>query len=219
MAPRAERLLIVGGGGHGKVVADMARACGHEVVGFADVDASKLGKVVEPGGARVLLTQAELLAATEDTLPFGATAIALAVGNNRARLVLSGSLDARSLPALVHPSAIVSPSAAIGAGTVVLPAAVVNAAARIGAAVIVNTAAVVEHDCVLGDGVHVSPGAVLAGGVTVGARGWIGAGATVIPGVRIGEDVVVGAGAVVTRDVPEGVTVVGVPARSTAGGK
>lgn len=215
MAPPSERLLIVGGGGHGKVVADVARACGHEVVGFVDSDPEKLGRVVEPGGARVVLAQEELLAVREarEELPGGATALAIAVGDNAARLQLAQRLAPWPLPVLVHPSAVVSPSARLGDGAVVFACAVVNAEARVGTAGIVNTAAVVEHDCVVGDGAHVSPGAVLAGGVRVGVRAWIGAGAVLIPGVRVGADAVIGAGAVVLRDVPDGVTVAGVPAR------
>ncbi len=218
MAPRPERLLVVGGGGHGKVVADVARACGCELVGYADADAAKLHTVVEPGGTRVVVLQEAVLAAVRDAepLPHGATALALAVGNNRIRQQLAQRFGQLPLPALVHPSSVISPSAFTGQGTVVFPVAVINADARIGAAVIVNTAAVVEHDCVIEDGVHISPGAVLAGGVHVGERSWIGAGATVIQRVRIGADVIVGAGAVIIRDVPDRVTVVGNPGKILA---
>lgn len=208
------RLLIWGGGGHGKVVADLVRALGHELVGFVDADAAKRDEVVEPGGGRVVMIQDEFLARVDaGSLPAGAGAVVLAIGDNAARLRCLERLPDSLLPSLVHPAAVRSPSAGIGEGTVVFAGAVVNAAARIGRGVIVNTAAVVEHDCVVDDGAHLSPGAVLAGGVHVGARSWVGAGATVIQGVRIGSDVVVGAGAVVIRDVPDGARVAGVPAR------
>jgi UDP-perosamine 4-acetyltransferase len=209
------RFLIWGGGGHGKVVADLVRAAGGEVAGFIDADPAKRGVRVEPGDGRVELTQADFLAyARSAVLPDGVGAVALAIGRNDTRLDCLCALDVAPVPPLVHPSAVVSPSVQLGRGTVVFPAAVVNAAARIGEAVIVNTGAIVEHDCVVGDGAHISPGAVLTGGVNVGVRSWIGAGATVVPGVRIGADVVVGAGAVVLRDVPDGTTVAGVPART-----
>lgn len=209
-------LLVVGGGGHGKVVADVARACGWEVVGFADADPAKAGRVVEPGGAAVVATQDELLRAATSggPLPAGAAAVALAVGNNRERLRLAELLAGVPLPPLVHPSAVVSPSVRVGRGTVVFAAAVVNAGARLGDAAVVNTAVVVEHDCDVAEGAHLSPGAVLAGGVRVGRRAWVGANATVIQGIALGADVTVGAGAVVLRDVPDGTTVVGVPARA-----
>lgn len=208
------RFLIWGGGGHGKVVADAIRAAGHVVAGFVDADPLKLDTVVEPGGARVTLSQADLIAQVRGgSLPRGIDAVALAIGRNSTRLECYHELRPHWLPPVIHPRVVVSPSARVGPGSVVITGAILNAAARIGAAAIVNTGAIVEHDCVLGDGVHVSPGAVLAGGVHVGERSWIGAGATVIPGVRIGADVIVGAGAVVIRDVPDGVTVVGGPAR------
>jgi UDP-perosamine 4-acetyltransferase len=215
VAGRAERILVWGGGGHGKVVADLVRARGGELAGYLDSDPAKLGQVVEPGGARVVLTP-EALRGPDGAVrvPPGADAFALAVGDNARRWECRRALVGLPLPALIHPAAMVSPSARAGDGTVVFAGAVLNAAAVLGEAVIVNTAAVVEHDCEVGDAAHVSPGAVLAGGVRVGARAWIGAGATVIQGIRIGADAVVGAGAVVLRDVPDGARVAGVPARA-----
>lgn len=210
----AKALLVWGGGGHGRVVADLVRAAGYAVAGFVDRDAARLGEMVEPGGGRVVADEAAFLReAGQGRCANGADGVILAVGDNRARHDCLLRVSGLQAPALVHPSAVVSPSARLGRGTVVLPLAVVNAAARLGDAVIVNSAAVVEHDCVLGDAVHVSPGAVLAGGVHVGDRTWVGAGAAVIQGVRIGRDAMIGAGAVVIRDVPDGATVVGNPAR------
>lgn len=211
---KPEPLLVWGGGGHGRVVADLVRAVGHELAGYVDRDPARLGEVVEPGGGRVVVAEQEFLRqAAVGQCANGAGGITLGIGDNRAREASLGRVPGLYAPPLVHPSAVVSPSAALGRGTVVLPLGAVNAAARLGDAVIVNTAAVVEHDCVLEGGVHVSPGAVLAGGVQVGARSWVGAGAVVIQGVRVGRDVIVGAGAVVIRDVADGTTVVGNPAR------
>jgi sugar O-acyltransferase (sialic acid O-acetyltransferase NeuD family) len=212
--------LVWGAGGHGKVVADLIRSLGFEVTGYLDGDPRKLGEVVEPGGARVLITDEEWEANGGET-GFGDRRLcyALAIGSNSLRERALLRLDRWDLPALVHPSAVLSPSAVIGRGSVVLPRAIVNAAARIGQAVIVNSGSIVEHDCVVADAAHVSPGAVLSGGVHVGERTWIGAGATIIQGVTVGADAVVGAGAVVIRDVPDGSTVVGNPARALHGGK
>jgi UDP-perosamine 4-acetyltransferase len=210
-----ERVLIWGSGGHGRVVADLVRACGAEVAGFIDRDREKLGKVVEPGGAKVVVVEDEFrerwLITSE--LPAGACSVMPAIGSNEARVRTLTQLGEYLTPALVHPKAYVSRSAILSRGTVVLAGAVVNAQAGVGRAGIVNSGAVVEHDCDLAEAVHVSPGAVITGGVSVGAGAWIGAGAVVREGLRIGRDSIVGAGAVVLRDVEDGWTVVGNPAR------
>lgn len=210
-----DSFLVWGAGGHGKVVADIIRAAGGSVAGFIDRDPAKLGAVAEPGGARVVISEADLLAllAGPEGLPAGATAIALGIGGNVSRLASMRKAPTVSMPLLIHPSAVVSARSVLGCGTVVFPLAVVNAAARLGEGVIVNSGAIVEHDCVIRDGAHIAPGSVLTGGVRVGARSTVGAGATVLPGLSIGNDATVGAGAVVTRDVPDNATVAGNPAR------
>ena len=213
MAPPPDAFLVWGSGGHGKVVSDLLCALGHPLAGFIDAAAGRQGAVVVPGAAVVLQQDAFLRMVAGGVLPAGSGAVALGVGDNAGRLRCWRSLGGLPAPALVHPTAVVSPWAAVGGATVVFAKAVINPGAVLHEAVIVNTGAIVEHDCVLGAGAHVSPGAVLAGGVRLGERAWVGAGATVLPGVRIGSGAVVGAGAVVTRDVAAGATVVGVPAR------
>jgi sugar O-acyltransferase (sialic acid O-acetyltransferase NeuD family) len=219
----AERVLIWGGGGHGKGVGDLVRAMGAGVAGVADSMPGKLGAVVEPGGGQVVLSEDDLcrVLQTGAILPGEATAIALGIGDNgarleRARCVLSGG-SAASLPAWLHPRAMISPSVTTGSGTVVFAGAVINAATRLGIAVIINSGAIVEHDCMVGDGTHVAPGATLTGGVRVGQTCLIGARAVVLPGVSVGDGAVVGAGAVVNRDVPSGACVTGIPARGIMG--
>ncbi len=207
------QLLIWGAGGHAKVVSEIAHATGWEVYGYVDSDSRRVGELVKPGGAAILYDSAALFRILErKRRPFAA--VSLAFGDNDARLQaaerLRGEID---LPALVHPSAVLSPSCSIGAGSVVMPRVVVNAQARVGVAAILNTGCIVEHDCLVGDGVHVSPHATLAGAVTVGACSWIGAGATVIQGITIGSSTTVGAGAVVIRDAGDNLTLVGSPAR------
>jgi len=211
----AQRVLVWGGGGHGKVVADLIRACDMQVVGFVDRDPAKRGLAVEPGGARILLLQNEFeeLLATHGHFAERATCVALGIGDNRVRLQCARALDDCLMPGLVHPRASVSPCATLGAGSVVFAGAVLNPDARVGDAVIVNTGAVIGHDCTVGHGAHISPNATLTGAASVGRGAWVGAGAVVLPGVRVGDGAIVGAGAVVRRDVPDLTTVVGIPAR------
>lgn len=192
-------LVIYGAGDHGQVVADAAHAGGSEVLGFLD-DAPT-------ANTRDLLDKDDPLLA--------AAVFIVAIGNNTARLQVTQRLleEGRVLTNIIHPDATVSPQAELGQGVYVGPQAVVGPAAQIGDAVIINSAAVVEHHAQLAPGVHVAPAAALAGRVTVGRETLVGLGARVLPGINLGANAIVGAGAVVTRDIPDHIAVVGVPAR------
>lgn len=200
-------LLILGAGGHGKVVAETAEAAGgFGPVRFLDTDYARLdGSLRWPVGDpdEYAKPSAEFAAAV------------VAIGHAERRLALLDALHQAGfeLPVICHPTAWVSSSARLGAGTVVFAQAAIQADARLGRGVIVNTSASVDHDCVLGDGAHICPGAHLAGNVTVGEGSWLGIGCAVKQGVRIGKGVTVGAGAAVIADVADGLTVAGCPAR------
>lgn len=211
----ADRILIWGAGGHGRVVADLVRLVGHRVRGYIDRNASALSGSPWMERDCVLIEETEWLAEMSRRREArGFDALVLGIGNNAARKACFDQCAHVPMPVLVHPAASMSSSASADAGTVVLAAAVVNAGARVGRAVIVNTGSIVEHDCVIGDGAHISPGAVVCGGVRVGRGAWIGAAAVVTPNRCIGDNAVVGAGAVVIRDVPDGMTMAGNPARA-----
>ena len=137
--------------------------------------------------------------------------IVIAIGNNRTRKKVADELQSGMAPPIIHERAVVSSSAFIGKGSVVMPGTVVNADAQIGKHCILNSGSVIEHDCQLAHYVHISPNAALAGNVRVGEGTQIGIGAQVIQGVTIGKWCMVGAGAVIIKDVPDGATVVGNP--------
>lgn len=202
----SRRLAVLGGGGHGRVVADCALECGWLAIDVFDDDPAK----TMAGPFAVVGTGKELLVRHGDY-----DGVVVAIGDNCARLVRLRALEAvgARLTALVHPRAFVSRHARLGLGAVVIAGAVVNVGASLGPAVIINTGATVDHDCDLGPGVHVSPGAHLAGTVQVGAESWIGAGAVVRESVTIGNRVCIGAGAVVVKSIADNLTVVGNPAR------
>lgn len=214
MVPAVRRFVIMGAGGHGRVVADLVRTLGHDVVGYADEDTDKLGIVVDSTGATVVLDQTTVLccARGEQRWPLAIDAVALGVGDNTARAQFLAQIPDAMLSTLIHPRSWVSESAQLGPGSIVLAGALINSGANIGGAAIVNSGAIIEHDCALGIAVHISPGATLCGAVSVGARSWVAAAAVIIPGCKVGKGCVVGAGAVVIRDIPDGMTVVGNPA-------
>lgn len=137
-----------------------------------------------------------------------------AIGENRTRRDIFRKLIAAGhKPVTVrHASAIVSPSARLGEGSILTARTVVNTEARVGDGCLLNTGCVVEHHCDIGDFAHLAPGVLLGGGVKVGAAAMLGLGAVVLPGLSIGSEAVVGAGAVVTRNVPPGAVVAGNPA-------
>lgn len=193
-------LAIIGAGGHGKVVADTAQACGYDAISFVD---AAWPERLQHGRWPITGTPDSDVAAP----------LFCGVGRNDVRAQLFAELALDHSPTLVHPSAVLSPSVSLGAGTLVVAGAVVNADARLGRGVIINTSASVDHDCLLEDFVHVSPGAHLAGGVRIGTGSWIGIGAVVREGVTIGKHVMVGAGAAVIKDIEDGARVAGVPAK------
>jgi sugar O-acyltransferase (sialic acid O-acetyltransferase NeuD family) len=201
------RLAILGASGHGKVVADAAEQGGWPSVAFFDDAWPGLqtnGPWAVEGNTEALLDR---------LMDFDG--VIVAIGNNHTRVAKQSELVASGgkMATIIHPSAMVSAYATVGAGSVVFANAAVNACATVGVGVIVNTGAVLEHDCVVGDFAHISPNAVLAGGVVLGSLVWIGSCASVKPLIAIGEASVVGMGAVVIKDVPPGVTVVGNPAK------
>lgn len=199
-------LLILGCGGHGRVVADVALGCGYGRIAFLDDVAEA------PAGPFPLLGPMAMLEKLAQDWP---AAIA-AVGNNARRLELFSRLRQAGYetPPVVHPSAVVSRTARLGAGVFVAPGAIVNTGAEIADAAIVNTGARIDHDCLIGIASHIAPGATLSGGVTVGARAWLGTGCSVRQGISIGDDVMVGVGAAVVADLPAQGIYAGVPARS-----
>lgn len=193
------KLLIIGAGGHGKVVADTAEASGYLNIDFLD---QSWPEHTKNGRWEIIGKPTKL-----DVEMF------CAVGNNNIRALIFEEYQLNNSPVLIHPSVILSPTVKMGPGTLVVAGSVVNADTLIGRGAILNTACSVDHDCMIGDFVHISPGAHLAGGVRVGDRTWIGIGAVVREGVRIGKNVIVAAGAAVVSDIEDCVRVGGVPAR------
>jgi UDP-perosamine 4-acetyltransferase len=202
-------ILIVGAGGHGKVVLDILRSAGtHRPIGFLDAEAALTGSTIH--GLPVLGQINQL-----PKFKGKSRGAIVAIGDNRARSSYAQLVREQGweLVNAVHPRATVSATAKIGCGVVVAAGAVVGTDAELDDCVIINTSAVVDHECHVAAAAHICPAAALAGRVRIGEMAFVGLGSRVIQCLTVGRQATVGAGAVVIADVPEYATVVGVPAR------
>ena len=196
------RLIIIGAGGHGRVIADMAMKLGYTDISFLDDNAEGCWM-----GCSVAGKTCEIL-----SFDNGRTDFVIGIGNNAVRKRIAEQYSVNWVT-LVHPTAQTAIDVKLGAGTVVMAGAIINASARVGAHCIINTGAIVEHDNVLGDYVHISPRAALAGTVHIGEATHIGIGAVVRNNLHIIGGCVIGAGAVVVKNIESSGTYIGVPAR------
>ena len=188
---KTKKIYIYGASGHGLVVADIARSNGYDEIVFLD-DASEFKFSPE-------LEKADII---------------IAIGENKIRQKISQKVEAAGFEIvnLIHKSAVVSESAVIEKGVVVMPNAVINAKACIKEGAIINSGVVIEHECVIGKFAHISPNAALAGNVRVGEFTHVGIGSSVIQGISIGSSCIICAGSVVVRDIKDGTKAYGVPA-------
>ncbi len=196
-------VIIIGTGGHAKVIADIVLCAGDNLQGFLTSDTDKKEFAGRP-----------ILGSDLEYQKYAGCYFVIAIGNANVRERISNSMKTVKWYTAIHPSATVSLlNTHIGEGSVVMANAVVNSFVQIGKHCIINSNATVEHDNTVDDFAHISVGAKLAGTVKIGKRTWIGVGATVSNGIYITNDCMIGAGAVVIRDITESGTYVGVPAK------
>jgi len=198
------RLIVLGAGGHAKVVVSTVIEAGIEIEGIYDDDPGKWGKSVlgiPIKGPFSMIDESEWSNAV------------IAIGDNRTRRAIAEKFVNLQWASIVHPNAYVHSSVHLGGGTVVFAKAVIQPDSVVGEHCIVNTGATIDHDCRIGNYVHVAPGVNLAGEVTLGDGVFCGIGTKAIGGISIGNWTVVGAGSAVVRDLPEYSLAFGVPAR------
>ncbi|RXK17234.1 acetyltransferase [Macrococcus sp. DPC7161] len=198
-------VVLLGNGGHAKVIKDMIdRSNDLILAGILDDNISEYTEV-----DHVFYDKMSNLS------QYLKHKFVIAIGNNKVRLMLIDKyqLNESHFVSVIDSSAIISPSAHIGIGTVVMPRAVINANAEIGNHVIINSGSIIEHDNIIEDFVHISPGAVLSGTVTIKTLTHIGSNTTIIPNIVVGASSVIGAGSVVIRDISDEVVAVGNPAK------
>lgn len=200
------KLVIIGAGGHGKVIADIAFKMNRwqKIVFLDDNEIIKASMGVE-----IIGKSSDAFRYIKDYDIF------VGIGNNEIREKVQYKLEAEgaSIPVLIHPNAIIGEEVELGTGTVVMAGSVINCCTRIGKGIIINTGATVDHDNFIEDYVHISPGVHTAGTVKIGKSTWLGIGSVVSNNVNITSGCKIGAGAVVVSDITESGTYIGIPAR------
>lgn len=201
----SKKVIIIGAGGHAKVIADIVIKSGDELVGFLDDDNELQGKVIF-GGKKVIGN-------SSNTNDYNDCYFVIGIGNNYTRKMVSENNNLKWYTA-IHPNAVIGNEVEIGEGTVVMAGSVINARTKIGKHCIINTSTSIDHDNIIGDYVHISPGAHLAGTVHIGELTWICIGVTIINNIDILDRNIIGAGSVVTKNIDESNSkYVGIPAR------
>jgi sugar O-acyltransferase (sialic acid O-acetyltransferase NeuD family) len=196
-------VIVLGGGGHARVVIDALLAGGRQVLGIVDPKSD----LTLPAGVRRLGADLSGLRPAEAELALGIGSVDVGEKNPRPRLFLEGNAAGFTFVVLRHPSAVVAGDVVLGEGAQIMAGAIIQTGARIGRNVIVNTRASVDHDCRIGDHVHIAPGVILSGGVEIGAGAHLGTGAIVVQGIVIGAEAMIGAGALVRHPVAPGARV------------
>lgn len=205
-------LILLGAGGHARVMTALLRATGHSPIGVCD-PTLVASAVSNWEGLDVLGGDEALEHFAPDRVALVLGVGQLAVGSLRKQLYVLWRKQGYAFPALVHPTAWVAPDVQLGDGVQVMAGAVIQPGCVIGENCIINTHASIDHDCRIGSHVHVAPGATLCGTVTVDSGVFVGAGATVIQGVQIGESAVVGAGVTLVHDLKTATTILGAASR------
>lgn len=201
-------LIIIGGGGHAKVLASTLLLQHRSVLGFVEMNPSPpplLGIAHLGEDSSIFLYPPDQVRLVNGVGSIGTTVRRLLYEKFQQRQYV--------FETVIHPSAIIAPEVDIEDGVQVMAGTVVQPGSRLGANAIINTGARIDHDCSIEAHVHIAPGVTLSGNVHIGEGAHVGTGASVIQGITVGATAIVGAGAVVVSDVPAGVTVVGVPAK------
>lgn len=197
-----KELIIIGAGGHGLVVADIAKQNGYQKIVFLDDNKEKVYDY-------------PIIGNSSEAVKYRDSNFFVAIGNNSVRGHFVTALEEKDINviSLIHPSSIIAGDVVIGNGTVIMAGAIVNCKSKIGKGVILNTGCTVDHENIIGDYVHLSPGCHTSGQVVIQKETWLGTGSIVINNVEICERCTIGAGCVVISDLSQPGTYVGVPAR------
>ncbi len=205
------RVIVLGAGGHAKVLLEALKLNGVEVFGLTDIAQNKNWGTMS--GFNIIGNDDEILKYRDEGLFLVNGIGSIRVSPLRREAFERCKGQGYKFIQVIHPGSVVAEGVRLGEGVQIMAGAVIQPGTCIGDNSVINTLAAVDHDCEIGSHVHVSPGAVLSGGVKLGNGTHVGTGAVVIQGIQIGANCLIAAGAVVTKDIPDGAAVAGVPAR------
>jgi len=204
-------VIVIGGGGHAKVLIDVLRLNGIEIFGIAVSNDSLKGQLLS--GIRVIGNDNDIFMFHPDSVSLLNGIGSIGLPTKREDIFNQFQNKGFRFVNIIHPSAIVASDVTLGNGVQIMAGTIIQPGSRIGTNTILNTKASVDHDCIIGDHVHLAPGVTLSGGVTVGTGVHIGTGATVIQGVHIGDRSLIGAGSIVLKNVSQGSKIMSIHAR------
>lgn len=201
----SKNVIILGAGGHAKVIADIIEKNNDDLIGFLDDSEERQNTII--------YNDKKVIGKINECLNYKDTEFIIGIGSNAVRKKIAEQYNLNWYTA-IHPNAVIANNVSIGEGSVIMANAVINTATAIGNHCIINTKASVDHDNIIENYVHISPGATLCGTVTIKELTWICAGATIINNITIEKNNIIGAGSVVIKDITDvGFTYVGVPAK------
>ncbi|MCO5141918.1 MAG: acetyltransferase [Oligoflexia bacterium] len=208
----SKKYIVLGAGGHAKVLIDLMKKSNLEIEGVLDLDVSKRGSNIL--GVPILGDEENLKKRGPKTV-FLVNGLGSIKNTEPREKLFKKYFDLGfDFPNIVHPSAVVAEDVSFGFGVQIMAGVVVQSGTCLGNNVILNTRVSIDHDCNIADHVHIAPGCVLSGDISVGLGSHIGVGATIIQGVSVGSNALIGAGAVVLKNIKDKEVVVGVPARA-----
>jgi sugar O-acyltransferase (sialic acid O-acetyltransferase NeuD family) len=204
-------LIIIGAGGHAKVLVDALKLLGAQILGISEQDLARVN--TELLGVPIICVDRDL-----ERYPPESVTLVNGIGSLkdialRREVYTRFKRQGYTFSQVIHPTATISAAAALAEGVQVMAGAVIQAGATIGENTVVNTGTSVDHDCRIGSHVYLAPGVTLCGNVQIGDSVHVGSGTTIIPGIIVGPRCLIGAGTLVRKDVPAGATVMGVPGR------